>query len=296
MSNVALNASAPGTGNAGRALAQFGLTADINIIEPYKTATYDALQTQLVKRWGESQFGVVYTFSKALNYADNDSNPRIQWMPESQRNRGPAGYDRPQNFQTYWVLDAPFGKGHKWLSNDFAGKLLGGWQLNGILGAQSGLPINLVQNNAGNLNAGSSNQIPDQVTPTVPILGNIGGGKAYFDTSAFANVNIPANQPQRFGNIGRDNVRGPSLFNTDVSLFRTFTVKERVQLQFRAEALNVFNHPNFALGLQFDGNNNSSDPSQFGVINYTVGPNNASGNSGKGTGERQFRFGMRVSF
>jgi hypothetical protein len=193
-------------------------------------------------------------------------------------------------------LDAPFGKGHKWLTNDFAGKLLGGWQLNGILGAQSGLPINLVQNNAGNLNAGSSNQIPDQITPTVPILGNIGGGKAYFDTSAFANVNIPANQPQRFGNIGRDNVRGPSLFNTDVSLFRTFTVKERVQLQFRAEALNVFNHPNFALGLQFDGNNNSSDPSQFGVINYTVGPNNASGNSGKGTGERQFRFGMRVSF
>lgn len=73
-------------------------------------------------------------------------------------------------------------------------------------------------------------------------------------------------------------------------------IQEKVHLQFRAEAINVFNHPNFALGLQFDGNNNVSNPSQFGIINYKVGANGASGFSGKGTGERQLRFGLRVYF
>jgi hypothetical protein len=297
MANVALNASAPGTGNAGRALyPQFGLTADINIIEPYKTATYDALQTQVVKRWKASQVGLVYTFSKAINYADNDANPRIQWQPAADLNRGPAQYDRTHNFQTYWVLEGPFGKGHRWATSGIASKLLENWQLNGILSAMSGFPITLVQNNAANLNAASSAQVPDQVTANVSILGGVGPGRPWFDPAAFAAVSIPSNQPQRFGNAGRNNIRGPGFFNTDLSLFRTFDIKERVEMQFRAEALSVFNHPNFALGLQWDGNNNVSDLSQFGIINYTVGGNMASGNSGKGTGERQFRFGLRVSF
>jgi hypothetical protein len=109
-------------------------------------------------------------------------------------------------------------------------------------------------------------------------------------------VNIPAGQTQRFGNAGRNNVRAPEFFNMDLGLFRNIVVKERFNIQFRAEALNVLNHPNFGLGLQWDGNNNVSDLSQLGIINYTVGSNLASGNSGKGTGERQFRFAVRFAF
>src|SRR5450759_1548896 len=160
----------------------------------------------------------------------------------------------------------------------------------------SGLPVTILQNNAINLNAGGSGQVPDQVKAQVAILGGVGPGKPWFDPAAFAPVNIPAGQQQRFGNAGRNNVRGPGLFNTDVGLFRTLDVTEQFKVQFRAEALNVFNHPNFALGLQWDGNNNVSDLSQFGIINYTVGSNMASGNSGKGTGERQLRFGLRLFF
>lgn len=296
MSLVNINAGAPGTGTAGRALyAQFGLTADINEVMPYKTATYDALQTQLIRRWGGSQVGLVYTFSKAINYADNDTNPRIQWMPAAQLNRGPAQYDRTHNFQSYWVLDSPFGKGHRWATSGVSSKLLGDWQLNGVLSAMSGFPL-LIGQNGNNLNAAGSNQMPDQVKANVDILGGVGPGHPWFDTSAYQQVNIPANLPQRFGNAGRNNIRGPNFFNTDLSLFRTVGLTERLKVQFRAEALNVFNHPNFALGLQWDGNTNASDPSQFGIINYTIGSNGASGNSGKGMGERQFRFGMRVFF
>ena len=171
MSNVNINAGAPGTGNAGRALyQQFGLTADINEIMPYKTATYDALQTQLIRRWGGSQIGVIYTFSKAINYADNDTNPRIQWQPSADLNRGPAQYDRSHNFQTYWVLDSPFGKGHRWAPNGISSKLLGGWQLNGLLSAMSGFPLTITQNNGINLNAGGSGQVPDQAKANVAVL------------------------------------------------------------------------------------------------------------------------------
>jgi hypothetical protein len=82
MGFMAANWGVPGGGNAGRVLAKFGLKADVNMIQPFKTATYDALQTQLTRRWKSSQFGMVYTFSKALNYNDNDGGPRIQYPAE----------------------------------------------------------------------------------------------------------------------------------------------------------------------------------------------------------------------
>jgi Carboxypeptidase regulatory-like domain/TonB dependent receptor len=283
---ININAGAPGAGNSGRLLAPLGLFADITEVKPFKTTTYDALQSQLTRRWGSSLGGVVYTFSKAIDYADNDAGPRIQWPAAWSLNRGPAGYDRTHNFQAYWVWDAPFGKGQKWAKHGFAGHVLGGWQLNGILSAESGQPILIVQNTANNLNAGGTQQVPDQVKSEVAIFGGVGKDNPYFDTSAFASVNIPAGQPQRFGNAGRNNVRGPGLFDFDMGLFRTFTLKERYRLQFRAEAVNVLNHPSFA-----NPSGNVSDKSSFGFVTSTLGASAVTG-----TGERQFRFAARVSF
>jgi hypothetical protein len=283
---INVNAGPPATpgqpaGNAARPLAgSLGLLNDINVIEPYKTTTYDGLQSQVTRRWGDSVLGAVYTWSKTIDWADNDANPRIQWPGAWNLNRGPAGYDRTHNFQGYFVLPAPFGKGRRWAQQGILSHLLGGWELNGILTAESGTPIYVVQGGSGNnLNAAGSLQVPDLVKSSVAILGGIGTGHPYFDTTAFAAVNIPSNQPQRFGNSGRNNIRGPGLFNLDSGLFRTFTVRERLNLQFRAEGLNVLNHTNFS--------NPAADvtsASAFGYITSTL------------TGERQFRFAMRVSF
>ncbi|HKS40747.1 MAG TPA: TonB-dependent receptor [Blastocatellia bacterium] len=281
MGFININAGAPGTGNAGRALfPQFGLTADINEIIPYKTTTYDALQSELKGRFGSSLLGVVYTFSKAINYADNDANPRIQYMPEAERNRGLASYDRTHNFQSYGVYDLPFGHGRRWLNDGFASYLLGGFQLNGILSRTSGAPFYVVQGNGGNLNAGGSQQVPDQIKSQVKILGGIGTGNPYFDTTAYAAVNIPAGQPQRFGNAGRNNLRGPGFFNVDLSLFRTISLTERFRLQIRAEALNALNHPNFS-----NPGADVSSAAAFGFITSTTG-----------IGERNIRLGARLSF
>jgi hypothetical protein len=69
---------------------------------------------------------------------------------------------------------------------------------------------------------------------------NIGAGAFYFDPSAFKAVTEP-----RFGNTGRNAMRGPGQVNLDVGLFRSFQVRERVKVQFRAEAFNSTNTPHF---------------------------------------------------
>ncbi|HKV38561.1 MAG TPA: TonB-dependent receptor [Blastocatellia bacterium] len=276
---VNINASAPGTGTAGRPLNVLGINTDINMIEPAGDASYDSLQAQLNGRIGRSQFGAAYTFSKAIDYQDNDGNPRIQFLPDKQRNKGLAGYDRTQNLQLYGTVDLPFGKGQRWATGGVASRILGGWQLNGIMSATSGLPIYIVQGNGGSLNAAGSGQVPDQILSQVNIPGGVGSKTPYFQVSAYAPVNITSGQ-QRFGNAGRDNIRGPGYFDLDLSLYRTLTLTERFRLQFRADALNALNHPNFA-----NPGNDISNAGTFGIISSTTG-----------VGERDFRFGVRLSF
>lgn len=100
-----------------------------------------------------------------------------------------------------------------------------------------------------------------------------------------AAVNIPANLPQRFGNSGRNNIRGPGFLNLEAGLSRDFKIKERLTLQFRAEGLDVLNHANFA-----NPASDISTPNSFGYVTGTVS-NQPAPNSA-----RQFRFSTRVLF
>lgn len=285
MGYININASAPGTGTNGRPLIGFGINADINEIKPYGDATYDSLQATLNRRWGSSSFGMAYTWSKAINYADNDANPRIQYLPEKERNKGLAGYNRTHNLQIYGVMDLPFGKGRKWANDSRAlDVLVGGWQINTLISMMSGSPFSVVQGTAPNLQAAGSGQYPNQIASEINILGGIGAGNPYFDRTVFG-VNCTANcawaseAGARFGNAGRNNLIGPSFYNVDFGLFKTIAITERVKFQLRAEALNLFNHANFG-NPQGDINN-----ANFGYITSTVG-----------IGERNIRFAARVSF
>ncbi len=290
MGFININAGPPGTGTAGRPLAiKFGLNADINSIQPYADTTYDSLQAQLRRRWASSLFGLAYTWSKTINYADNDGGPRIQYLPAKERNRGPASYDRTHNLQMYGVYDLPFGKGERWARDGWASHILGGFQISGTASIMSGIPFYVVQGNGFQLNAGGSGQVPDQIKE-VTIFGGIGtpsqrGAAAglYFDPTAYQPVNICVTAgcpPQRFGSAGRNNLRGPGFFETDLSIFRTFSITESVKFQLRAEALNATNHANFALpAADVTGGN-------FGFITGLYGPNQS----------RQWRFGARLSF
>jgi hypothetical protein len=273
------------------------VTGNVNSYQPYGDTVYDGLQTQLRLRWRGTQAGMAYTWSKTTNYADNGGGnaagaggPRIQYLPEKERNKGLAGYDRTHNLQTYWAWDLPFGKGRRWATGGLGQGLLGGWQINGLFTAMSGTPIYIIQNTAFNLNAAGSAQVPDLVKDTVAVFPDNNKNRPpagadpnqyqYFDRSAYQAVNIPLGQPQRFGNSPRNTLRGPGFWNVDLGLFRSVDLPRSVRVQFRFEALNALNHANYA-----NPGNNISDPGTFGFITNTTG-----------YGERNLRLGVRVSF
>ena len=300
MNFVNINAAAPGTGNAGRALVLAGIanaTADINSFQPYGDTIYNGLQTAVRARRRNAQLDLVYTLSRTTDYADNAGgnapgagNPRIQYLPSKELNYGLAGYDRRHNFQAFGSYSLPFGRQERWASNGWQDAVFGGWQLNGILTAMSGTPIYIVQGTAGALNAPGSSQVPDLIKGTVAINNNFTPGAApagadptqyqYFDRSAYQPVNIPAGQPQRFGNSPRNSLRGPGYVELDLGLFRSFSLGGTAVAQLRIEALNALNHPNFA-----NPSGDISNQSTFGYITGTTG-----------VGERNFRLGLRFWF
>lgn len=282
---VNVNAAGPGGGNAGRALFPItGRTTNITEVMPFNTATYNALQTQLTRRLGAGLFGVTYTYSKSIDYGDNDdSGLTWAWVPMYGRNKALAGFDRPHNFQAYASYELPFGRGKSWASQGLAATLAGGWQVNTILSRTSGTPFS-VASSGTSVNAPGNTQTADQVLAHVSIPGGHGPGHPYFDPNAFAPVT-----GVRFGTSGRNILRGPGLFNVDASLFRNFSLSERFKLQFRAEAFNVSNTPNFGNpGATVSSATRNADGSIKALNGYTE--------ITSAGGERQMRFALKLSF
>jgi hypothetical protein len=135
------------------------------------------------------------------------------------------------------------------------------------------------------LNAPGNAQTADQVLPEVRIFGGTGPGQSYFDPLAFRPVT-----DVRYGNVGLRNLRGPGVASVDLGLFREFRARERFAIQFRAEAFNATNTPQF--------NNPGTNVSNLRLnANGTV---NVLGGYTEITGalptERQVRLGVRISF
>jgi hypothetical protein len=285
--NLNLNWSPPGGGNPGRQLfGTVGRIANINFFTPFKDSTYDSLQTTIVKRFAgsASNIGVAYTWSKSITYADNSENGlTFNVVSMWERNRAVANYDRPHNLAIYGNYELPFGKGRAHATSGVASKLLGGWQLNGVFTAISGSPFN-VGSNGASLNAPGNTQTADQVKATVNKPKAVGRGASWFDPDAFAPVTAV-----RFGNTGRNILRGPGRVNLDASVFRNFRFKERVNIQFRAEAFNATNTPQF--------NNPGADASS--PTRNPDGTIRALNNFTEVTGavnERQLRLAMKFTF
>jgi hypothetical protein len=133
-------------------------------------------------------------------------------------------------------------------SNLLVRETLGGWSVNGIVNVQSGFPINVTLNyNSAGLTQGT--QRPNFVhTPHANCsLKNYihGNTTPCIDPTAYAlpaNIN-GANPQYAFGNTSRNTIQGPGFSYQNISLFKDFSIWERLKFQFRAEAFNAFNHP-----------------------------------------------------
>lgn len=283
-----------GAGQAGRPLVQrFGRTAATTLLSPLGTGQYNALQASLDRRFSKGlQIGAHYTWSKAIGSIDNsDSSPQIRALAYFDLNRAVRGYDRTHNLQITNIWELPFGKGKPWINNrGVASALLGGWQINNLLSFMSGTPFTVTASGSS-LDLPGSAQRADQVKPEVKKLGGAGRGQSFFDPFAFAPVTAP-----RFGTAGFNALRGPGLVNWDLGVFREFAVTERWRLQFRAEAFNFTNTPHFSnpgtnvsnLSLNPDGS--IRDLGGYTEITSTFNL------AREGIDERQFRFGLRISF
>jgi len=273
-----VNASLPGTGAAGQPYNQpqfSNRTAETDFWQGYLSANYHALQASLNRQFSHGlTLKGAYTYSRAVDFTDDDGWAAVAWNDPSQfrRNRAPAGFNTPHIFQMAYVYELPVGQGKSWGSGGGAvTKILSDWQVSGIFSAIHGQPFSLTASGAS-LNAKFQRQTPNQ-TGTVNKLGGVGTGQPFYDPTAFAPVTTVA-----YGNVGRTTLYGPGSVNMDFSLYRTFKVTERFGVQFRADAANFFNAPHF------NNPNGSRSSGNFMVI------------TGAKNDERQFRLGLRLAF
>jgi hypothetical protein len=267
----------PGAGNAGRPLNPIGVNVDRNFFIPMAPQRYDGWQTNVTRRMGDSFITLNYTLSRASGITAGNSDNGLRFYVPSQysKNNSVSDFNRTHSFTMASTWSLPFGKGKRWATSGPASYVLGGWSINPTFQLYSGLPFTVVADGAA-LAAPGNTQVADQVGPTVKRDG-VGLGNPFYDPAAFAPVNAP-----RFGNLGLNSLRGPRLFVSNLGVFRQFSFTERINLQFRGEALNWTNTPSLN-----NPNANVSSPANFMAI------------TAASTGlapQRSMRFGLRLGF
>jgi hypothetical protein len=215
-------------------------------------SSYHGFQAGLQRKWqGGFRLQVKYVWSKSLDNTSNAINKDflnsdgIPTMFNYRLNRGRSDFDLRHTFGGNFSWALPRGKGVP------AGKVLGGWEIHGLIQAQTGPPFNpTVGFDRARLSGGGSGDVGER-----PVYVGAAGAKVilgdprrWFDPSVFALP--PAGM---YGNLGRNTLNGPALVTLDLALHKTLWSTERQTVQLRLEAFNVANHPNFqipsALGL-----------------------------------------------
>jgi Carboxypeptidase regulatory-like domain/TonB dependent receptor len=264
----------------GQLLRPFPQYTGVTLSRPgWGNSNYHALQGKLERRFaGGTSAMLSYNFSKLIS----DGGDNV-WASAGQRDfycracdRSLSVYDQTHRMVANFTYELPFGRGKplgaSW--NKVADAILGQWQINGIaiIGSARPLQFGVVQNTSFSFGGG---QRPDSTGRSADIPKDERTLERWFNTSEFV---LPA--PYTFGNVGRlhPSLRGDRVETLDFSVFKNFRIRERTQVQFRAEAFNVFNHPVFA------------DP------NTTVGNVNFGRVLGQANAPRQIQFGLKILF
>lgn len=281
---------------------------NINALRPYKgfgsirqtdnvaSSRYNALQVSWNRRYsGGLMFGASYTYSKSM---DDGSNQR-DVVPDTYDTSmlwGPSEFDARHILVFNYLYDLPFFKDR----NKLVGKLLGGWQISGLTQFQTGLPCSVAgpADYAGvGLDANFGCGVNGQywvVNGDPKIIGKFGPNGQWFATTnpdgspIFTKPTPGTFNTQRVRNL----IYQPGFENWNLGLFKAFPVTERFGFQFRAEAFNFINHPNWCGGSGCSGTTNiglnPTNLNTFGKV-LTKG-------GGVGGGERNLQLSLRFYF
>ncbi len=274
---VELNAAAPGTGTAGLPFIGYGRTASTQLRDDIIPSNYNSLQVNMSRRFANGYaLTLGYAYSKSMDEGSNQ--PGFIDNLDLARQYGPSSFDATHNLVFSHVYELPFGKGKRFMNQGgIAAYLLSDWQLNGILRLMTGTPFTITSD-ATSCDCPGNSQFGEQVAP-VHYPHGIGPNNTWFSTSSFAPP-----PPGQFGNVGSNSVRGPSLKDYDLSVFRGFKFLERYELQGRAEAYNLTNTPYFA------NPDAAVTDSSFGQITSTQGFTTSGGN------QRSMQIALKLLF
>src|SRR5579863_276488 len=276
---------APGLAqNVGMA-AQYGTSA---VWTNKGSSNYNGLLVTLHKNVGYGlQFDINYTWSHSIdNVSDIANSVAINtgtgWICDVLRPRncrGNSNFDASSYLNGNFIYELPVGRGRTFAANapGWLNQAIGGWELSGLPSWHTGYPWTAYSNA---FIAGFATDAPATLIGARGLLAtHVNGGKGQ-------PVNIFSNQPAALSaftgptgfNIGgRNTLRGPGFFNVDLGVGKTFPVYgDKVNLKFRVDAFNAFNHPNFANPNPPGTADNSTDITQtsgvpFGTISSTVG-------------------------
>jgi hypothetical protein len=213
---------------------------NVGLLETASSSNYHSMQASVNRRFAHSvQFGVNWTWSKAMDYNDGDTDSISALVPVRVWNYGMASFDRTHAFKFNWLYDVPSLKTGmaplKFIASD--------WQLYGVASFVSGAPttVGFTTTNGIDITGTASHGPRINVTGNPVLAKDDRTFYQNFNTSVFQ---LPA--VGTFGNSAKTLLRGPGINNWDLSLSKNFPIKERVKVQFRWETYNAFNHTQFS--------------------------------------------------
>jgi hypothetical protein len=266
-------------------LLPFPQFASVNVITTDSASSYNSVAARVERRFsGGLTFLSTYTWSRNFDGSyetsspSGGSNPGPQNIYDLKSEYGRSFIDVPNRFTLAGSYLLPFGKGGRFLNTQrYVGDVIGGWELSAVTYYENGFPLDITQNNQNGL-IGAAVQRPN-VNPGV--RGST-SGSLYSRVNGFINPSaFTAVGEFQFGDEPKASTLrgpGPGAGNWDATLKKSVSIKDRVNVAFRAEAQNIFNHPWFALP------NTALGSSTFGQITSTY--NNA----------RSLQLGGRINF
>jgi Carboxypeptidase regulatory-like domain/TonB dependent receptor len=288
------NQGIPGTVGSATSRLPFANYGVIQLVADGANANYNSLSVKATRRFsqGLSVIGS-YTYAKSI---DDTSGIRVQGFdtlfPQNSNcircERGLSSFDVRSRFVTSVLYDLPVGKGRGLnISNSVLNTIIGDWHTGGIITAQTGVPGTLSIGGVDNASTSDGGYDRPNSAGSSPYLSNPTPSR-WLSLSAFTEA-----PPGQFGNVGRNTIESPGIFQFDFEVHKQFRMpyKESHLLQFRMEAFNVLNHPNWGMpglnilsGAAQPGLPATATHQNFGVI------------TGTSTAMRQIQLGLKYSF
>jgi len=252
---------------------------NINFREWASSSNYHSLQVSATRRFTRGlQFGASWTWSKAMDFNDGDTDSVSTLVPVRIWNYGLASFDRTHVLKVNWLWDVP----NSGASNPWARRVLDGWQVSGIASFVSGAPLGVGFSTTTSIDiTGSPTDGARIVVTGNPVLPK--SERTFsrnFRTEVFQ---LPARGT--YGNSAKTLIRGPGINNWDIAVFKNIAIREPFRLQFRSEFYNAFNHTQFSAldtTARFDPAGNQVN-ARFGEFTASRSP-------------RQIQFALRFSF